>query len=124
MLNYRRERASSFIQEEMALLLRGSVDDPAVQALTITDVDLTQDRRLARIYVACYTGEEDLKKGLRGLERAKGFLRHALSEVLAWPFTPEIEFRVDRSWERSARIDELFAEIAREHEEPKDEAAD
>lgn len=115
---FRRERANSFILEELTLLLRDAVEDPEAQELSVTDVDLTRDRRVARVYVACYSGEEALKQGLAGLERAKGFLRHRLSEVLHWPFTPEIEFRVDRSWERGARIEELFKEIAEEHQQP------
>lgn len=114
MYTYRRERANSFIMEELTLLLRDAVRDPAVQALTITEVDLTKDRRVARVYVACYSGEEDLQEGLKGLERAKGFLRHGLAEVLHWRFTPELEFRVDRSWQYGARLEELFAKIAEE----------
>ena len=105
---YRRERAGSYIKEELSLIVGNAVGDPRVQALTITDVDLTQDRRIARVYVACRSGEEDLQEGLRALENAKGFLKRELSQVLHWRFTPEIEFRVDRTWEHGSRIDALF----------------
>jgi len=54
MLPYRRERAGEFIFEELTLLLHNAVRDPRVQAITITGVDLTPDRRIARVYVACY----------------------------------------------------------------------
>lgn len=114
MSSHRRERASSFIREELTLLLRNTVRDPRVEPLTITDVELTPDRRIARVHVACYSGEESLEEGLEGLESAKGFLRRGLGQVLHWRFTPEIEFRVDRSWERGARIDELLDELAQD----------
>ena len=121
MLNYRRERASSFILQELTLLVRNQVADPAVQALTITDVQLTRDRRIARVYVATYSGEDDLREGIKGLVRAKGFLRHGLSQVLHWQFTPQLDFREDRSWEHGARIDEILAEIDQERSERIDE---
>ena len=108
---FRRERAGGFIQEELTLILRSAVKDPRVALVTITGVELTADRRIARVYVASYTGEEDLREGLHGLESAKSFLRQRLSQVLRWRFTPEIEFRVDRSWEYGERIDSLLKEL-------------
>jgi ribosome-binding factor A len=121
---HRRERASGFIHEEVTILLRDAVRDPRVQTLTITDVDLTPDRRVARIYVACYGGEEALQEGLEGLESAKGFLKKRLGQLLHWNFIPEIEFRVDRSWEQGAKIDTLLKEVAEtEAEQDKPEQA-
>lgn len=114
MLSHRRERANSFIREELTLLLMNAVRDPRVALLTITDVALTPDRRVARVHVACYSGEQDLQEGLEGLESAKGFLRRGLGQVLQWRFTPHIEFRVDRSWEHGARIDDLLDKLAQE----------
>lgn len=117
---YRRERAGGFIQEELTLLLRNAVRDPRVAPVTITDVELTADRRIARVYVACYEGEEALQEGMEGLESAKPFLRQRLSQVLHWRFTPEIEFHVDKSWEYGRRIDAILEEI-NEDERPSDE---
>jgi len=117
---YRRERAGNFIKEEITLLLQRTLDDPRIQSLVVTDVDLTQDRRVARVYVACYTGETDLQQGMEGLESAKRFLRRELAEVLAWRFTPELEFRADHSWENGRRMEELFEQVAQEHENEPD----
>jgi ribosome-binding factor A len=118
---YRTERAGAFILEELTRLLMNDVRDPRVAAITITDVELTRDRRIARVYVACYSGEEDLHAGLAGLESAKGFLRHGLSQVLHWRFTPEIEFRIDRSWEYGNKIEALLDAIDEEDEGGVDE---
>ena len=117
---YRRERAGSFIKEEITLLLQRVLNDPRTQSLIVTDVDLTQDRRVARVYVACYTGEKDLEQGLEGLENAKRFLRRELAEGLQWRFTPELEFRADHSWENGQRMEELFEQVTQEHENESD----
>ncbi len=94
--------------EEITLLLQNSVRDPRVEPVTVTSVEVTRDRRTARIYVACYSGEGALKEALEGLESAKGFLRRELGQLLGWRFTPQLEFRVDRSWEYGAKIDTLL----------------
>jgi ribosome-binding factor A len=117
---YRRERAGEFIQEELTLLLRNAVRDPRVAPVIITDVELTADRRMARVYVTCYEGDEALSEGLEGLESAKPFLRQRLSQVLRWRFTPEIEFRADRSWEYGRRVDSILKEINK-HDQTVDE---
>ncbi len=121
MAGHRRERAGGFILQELTLMLRNAVRDPRVQVLTITDVDLTPDRRIARVYVTCYEGEEQLAEGLKGLESAKNFLRSKLAQLLHWPFTPELEFRVDRSWEQGAKIDALLRAV---HEEEQKQSGD
>ena len=121
MIGHRRERAAGFILQELTLMLRNVLRDPRVQPLTITDVSLTPDRRVARVYVACYTGEDDLAEGLKGLESAKSFLRSRLAQLLHWPFTPELEFHVDRSWERGAQIDALLNRLGQEAREQPDD---
>ncbi|NLG29145.1 MAG: ribosome-binding factor A, partial [Chloroflexi bacterium] len=69
------ERANSYVREELSLLIGSSVADPRVHALIVTDVDLSADRRTARVYVGCYDETVDLKEGLRGLENAKEYIR-------------------------------------------------
>lgn len=121
MIGHRRERAAGFILQELTLMLRNVLRDPRVQPLTITDVSLTPDRRVARVYVACYAGEDDLAEGLKGLESAKSFLRSRLAQLLHWPYTPELEFHVDRSWERGAQIDALLNRLGQEAREQPDD---
>jgi ribosome-binding factor A len=114
MTTFRRERANSFILEQLTLMLRNTVRDPRVDAISLTGVDLTPDRRVARVYVSAYADDEALQAGIAGLESAKGILRKALSQVLHWRFAPDLEFRPDRSWEYGRRIDALLDQIAQE----------
>ena len=52
---------------------------------------------------------------MKGLESAKRFLKRELAGVLQWRFTPDLEFRVDHSWENGHRIEELFEQIEQEY---------
>ena len=68
----RKERADSFIQQELTVILRDKVHDPRVDSLTITEVSLTKDRRVARVYVASFEDEETLKEGFAGPGERQG----------------------------------------------------
>ncbi|NLD43096.1 MAG: 30S ribosome-binding factor RbfA [Chloroflexi bacterium] len=114
MNTYRKDRANTFIQEELTLALARQVKDPRVTNLSVTAVELTADKRVARVFVSALGGEEALREGLEGLRSASGVLRHHLSQVLHWRFTPYLEFRVDRSLEYGARIEAIFQAIAEE----------
>ncbi|MGC9359010.1 MAG: 30S ribosome-binding factor RbfA [Anaerolineae bacterium] len=116
MTSHRIERANSFIQQELTLALQNQMRDPRMDALTVTEVRLTPDRRIARIYVACYRDEDTLTDGLKALESAKGALRHRLAQNLHWRFTPELEFRADLTWQRAERIEALLEQIAEDGE--------
>jgi len=93
------------------MLLGSVIADPRVHALLITDVDLSADRRIARVYVSCYDEAADFEEAKRGLESATPFLRRELGEILGWRFAPELVFRVDRSLQRGVRLDKLFKEL-------------
>jgi len=121
---FRRERSETFILQELTLALRDQVRDPRVDALSITEVDVTKDRRIARVYVACYSGQEDLEEGLKGLRSARRILQQHLFRVLHWPFTPRLEFRVDKSWEYGERIDRLIDQVQKEREQAEQSDAD
>jgi len=108
------ERANGYIKEELSMLLGSVVADPRIRALLITDVDLTADRRIARVYVSAYDEETDMEEALRGLVSATPFLRRQLGEILGWRFTPELFFKADRSLQRGARLDKLFKELEKE----------
>ncbi|MHB0856518.1 MAG: 30S ribosome-binding factor RbfA [Anaerolineae bacterium] len=121
MATFRKERANSYIQEQITLLLRKDVRDPRVESLVVTGVDLTPDRRIARVYVTAYAGEEALQEGLAGLESAKSFLRSRVGQTLHWRFTPELEFRVDRSWAYGEKIDSLLRDLQPEMDAASDD---
>ncbi|MHB1317284.1 MAG: 30S ribosome-binding factor RbfA [Anaerolineae bacterium] len=117
----RKERADSFIQQELTVILRDKVRDPRVDSLTITEVSLTKDRRVARVYVASFEDEETLNEGLKGLESAKGVLRRELARLLHWPWTPELLFRIDHSWQYGEHMDQLIEQVREERERKGDD---
>jgi ribosome-binding factor A len=95
------------------------VRDPRLSEVTITEVRVTPDLLLARIYFSVLGEDEAEKAALAALDRAGGFLRTQLAERLSLRFMPELTFILDKSAEYGRRIEELLDQIAAE-ESPRD----
>ncbi len=91
------------------MLSRGEVHDDVLAAhvITIPEVRLSADLRLATIYVMPLGGE-DREAVLAALDRNKRFIRGELSHELNLKFAPEIRFRFDETFEEVNRIDALL----------------
>jgi ribosome-binding factor A len=103
-------RVGELIRHALAdLLTRGGVHDPVLEAhlITIPEVRLTADLRLATIYVMPLGGR-DAKEVLSALERNKRFLRGEIARRVNLKFAPEIRFRVDERFDEAERIEKLL----------------
>jgi len=106
----RHVRVAERIREEVSLLLLNRVKDPGTGPVTVTDVTVTPDLRMARIFYSVLGGEEERAAARKGLRRSKGFLRRELGRVLQIRYSPDLTFLYDASYEKGARIDSLLRE--------------
>ena len=63
------------IRMEVADILMRKIKDPRVQSVTVTDVKLTSDLRIARVFVTTMVTEEEERNVFAGLAQANGFVR-------------------------------------------------
>jgi ribosome-binding factor A len=118
----RQRRVSELIHRELSWLLMRDVRDPRLADVTVTEVRVTADLLLARIYFSVLGDDEAEKEALAGLESAGGFLRTQLAGRIQLRFMPELVFEVDRSAAYGRHIDELLDQIA--ESDPNWEQAD
>jgi ribosome-binding factor A len=109
----RQKRVAELIHRELSYILEGKMGDPRVQGVTVVDVDVTPDLRIARVRIAGTGTDEERREALRGLRGAAGFLRRELAADLALRYAPELTFSLDNTWEEASRIDALLEEIHR-----------
>jgi len=115
-LPYKRsQRVSDLIREEVADIIMYHLKDPRIGFITVTGVDMTDDLKLARVFVSILK-EEDRELTLAILNDARPFFRSALGKRLKMKFTPAIEFRLDTSIEYGYKIDRLLKKI-KDHSE-------
>lgn len=111
MLPYKRsDRVSDLIREEVADIIMYKLKDPRIGFVTVTGVDLSDDLKLAKVYVSILN-EKDRELTLEILNSSKYFIRSSLTKRLKMKFIPSIEFRQDTSIEYGFKIDKLLKEI-------------
>lgn len=106
---HRHERIAEEIHHEVSSMLAGELKDPRIAGMvTVTEVRVSPDMKQARVYVSVLGSEEEQKSTLKGLDAAKGFVRHELVERLRLRRAPEILFVLDHSQEYGERIEQLL----------------
>ncbi|MEE2786040.1 MAG: 30S ribosome-binding factor RbfA [Myxococcota bacterium] len=107
----RTSRVSAQLRKLIAELVDREVKDPRVDAVTITDVEVTGDLREARVYFSHPGDERQDREVMAGLTRASGFIRREMGRRIQMRVTPSIEFRIDRSLAYGARIEKIFKDL-------------
>lgn len=121
MSDHRRvERVGQLLREEMARLLRRELNDPRVERVTITGVDVTPDLRHATVHVRTLGDETPVEEAIEGLRSAAGYLRGTLGKELRLRRIPEFRFEADRTLERAMRIESLLDEVMPDEDDGAD----
>ena len=108
----RSDRVAAAIREEVANFLAEGVKDPRITALvTVTGVEMTRDLRHAKVFVSVMGEESQRASTIEGLASVQGFLRSRLARSLSLRVAPEVQFVMDESVARAARIETLLNQI-------------
>ncbi|MBE0569264.1 MAG: 30S ribosome-binding factor RbfA [Deltaproteobacteria bacterium] len=105
-------RVAERIREELCVLLQRKVNDPGLSAVTITEVSVTPDLKIAHVNYSALVEPSARKAVAQALRRAEGFLRRELGAVLELRSAPELHFHYDDSYDRGAHIDSLLKKIS------------
>ncbi len=91
------------------MLSRGDIHDPVIEAhmITVPEVRMSPDLRLATIYVLPLGGRDE-KDVVAALERNKRYVRGEIARRVNLKFAPEIRFRVDERFDEAERIEKLL----------------
>jgi ribosome-binding factor A len=106
----RQLRVGELVRHVLAdLLARGEVHDPVIEGhvITIPEVRMTADLRLATIY-AMPLGGRDADAVLAALNRNRRFLRGEIARRVNLKFAPDIRFAIDDRFAEAERIEKLL----------------
>ena len=107
----RSRRVSELLREEISRIVTQELQDPLIGIVTVTRVKLTNDLKLARIYVSILGDEKNRQDGLRGLERATKFIRSELGSRTKLRYVPQLEFYYDETIDYAQHIESLLKKI-------------
>lgn len=106
------------------IFLRGDVYDDALAGVSITvgEVVMTSDLRLAKVYVLPLGGG-NADSVVAALDRRKGEIRRLVNRALTLKHSPELNFLADKTFDQMEQTRALLAQdaVRRDVERPDEE---
>ncbi len=124
MANRRNNRLSGEMKRVISEVIRNEVKDPRLsELLSVTDVNVTEDLKFAKVYISVYG---DIEPTLEALRSAKGFIRREVGKRIKMRLTPELLFEKDDSIEKGIYMSSLINKVIEDEEsrKPHDESDD
>ena len=116
-MSIRTDRVASMLQREVADLLQNEFHEASQSMLTVTGARVTKDLSIAYVNVSVL-GEtpEQRQAAFKRLEALTPQVRQALAGRIRHQVRriPELRLFLDEGQQRSARMDEIFAQIRAE----------
>ncbi len=118
----RPERLAEVLREEVTEIVGYELKDPRLQAVTVTDVRVSENMRDAKIFVVVEGDEKEIRDVLRALQNAATFVRQQVALNLDLRHAPHLNFIRDTVEENAARVEELIVDLTQkgEFQERKD----
>ena len=102
-------RINELLREELSALLQRDVRDPRLnRMLSITSVSVSSDLKQATVHVSAMGSDEEKAEVAEGLQAAGVYLRRSLGNRLSLRHIPRLEFQMDDSIERGARLNSIL----------------
>lgn len=121
-MSVRIARLRELFKEEISAILHREMKDPRIGFVSVTDVELSQDLRHAKVFVSILGDAEAKVKTMAGLDSAQGFIRKELGRRIRLRHIPEMMFRLDESIERGVRVQRLLRQVAEKEGEGSEDA--
>lgn len=107
----RPERLGEALKVEIAEVVGFEMDDPRLEMVTVTEVEVSSDLRDAKVYVLIRGSQEEVDKALRTLRHASTYVRQQVAMNLDLRHAPHIHFVRDSAEENATRVSEILQDL-------------
>jgi ribosome-binding factor A len=108
------QRTESLLMELIPEAL-SQLDDEFIKGITVTEVDCKNGKYDAKVYYDGSDYDKAEQKIIRmALRKANGVIKSYILNATGWYKCPNFEFIVDDMLEKRARMEDLFAQIAKD----------
>lgn len=108
MASQRMRRVDGSIREVLAAAIADEVTDPGVGFVTVTGVETSGDLRHAKVFISAFGDAAEQQESIHALERAKKLLQARIARDVRLKYTPVLEFQLDDTARRAARLNTLL----------------
>ena len=112
----RSDRVGHKIKQVLSELLLKEISDPRLEMVTITDVQMSADLRLARVYFVSSSGKNNSEDIAKGFSSAMGYVKRKFAQQIGLRYSPDLKFFYDNSFDYGDRIDAVLKKIKTENE--------
>ncbi|MFT6916330.1 MAG: ribosome-binding factor A [Motiliproteus sp.] len=128
----RAQRIAEQLQRELAQLIQKEVKDPRVGLVTVNDAKVSKDLSYADVYITVMGSYEEVQAqaemSVKILNRAAGFLRGRIAQLIKFRAVPQLRFHYDSSVVRGNYMASLIEQAVsqdtvRQSERGDDDAA-
>ncbi len=107
----RSDRVCGHIQKALSDILLKRIKDPRLEFATITNVKMSRDLRVARIYFTTTGNKKSAEEALEGFKSAIGYVKRTLAGQLGLRYMPELKFFYDESFDYGSHIDKILKDV-------------
>ncbi|MBW1726079.1 MAG: 30S ribosome-binding factor RbfA [Deltaproteobacteria bacterium] len=107
----RSDRVSGQIQKVLSEILLKKIKDPRLEKASITDVKMSRDLRIARIYFVASGNKKSMEEAAEGFKSALGYVKRTLARRLGLRYMPDLKFFYDESFDYGSRIDKVLKAV-------------
>lgn len=105
------QKAAEAVREVVSMAILTELNDPRVQDVTVTYVEMTPDMRQAKVHVSIMGNETKERLSLQGLKSAAGYLQSKVAGRIETRYTPRLEFVLDKGVKKSIEISEILGRV-------------
>lgn len=113
-MSLRTEKVASVIKRTLAQPISDYAKEVFAGLVTITDVRLTNDLQIAKVYLSVYAGKVTPAQFVNMLEKKVGELRSYVGSKVRLRFTPELRFYIDDSLDQIEHIQKLLDSVKKD----------
>ena len=112
----RPERLAQSLREEITEIVGYELADPQLQAVTVTDVIVSENMHEAKVFVIVNGNENQIKSALKALQHAAAYIRGQVALSLSLNHAPHLNFVRDTVEENAVRVEELLGDLTEQGE--------
>jgi len=113
MASLRLLRVRELLKREIGEAIRREIPVQQAGLVTVNDVDVTGDLRVATVFIGILGSSEQQRTGLAMLQKNRARIQGLVAKAVILKYTPQLRFMVDDSVTRGNRVLDIITELER-----------
>ena len=113
MASLRLLRVRELLKREIGEAIRREIPVDQAGLVTVNDVDVTGDLRVATVFIGILGSSEQQRSGLAMLQKNRARIQGLVAKAVILKYTPQLRFVFDKSVTRGNRVLDIIAELER-----------